>query len=195
VLDVDTGISQVIGDRSFSDNPQVVIELARAVCEGLRSQGVAPTGKHFPGHGNVVADSHLELPIDRRSAEQIGNLDLVPFKTLIADGLESIMMAHVRYQAIDPTPASFSRKWIKGQLRQGLGFKGAVFCDDLTMQGAVVIGNLEDRARLALEAGCDMLPVCNDRPGCAALLDAIRDLRPRPSSSQRLRKLYRKEMS
>lgn len=195
VLDVDTGMSQIIGDRAFSGDPEIVIELARAVAAGLRSQGIASTGKHFPGHGNVVADSHLELPIDRRQLHDLAALDLLPFKQLIEDGIESLMMAHVRYSAFDTTPASLSRKWIMNLLRRKLGFRGAVFCDDLSMNGAAVVGGLEDRARLALSAGCDMLPVCNDRPGCAALLDALKDIKPRPSSSQRLRRLYRKEIA
>lgn len=195
VLDVDAGMSQIIGDRAFSGDPEIVIELARAVGAGLRSQGIASTGKHFPGHGNVVADSHLELPIDRRPLQDLAALDLLPFKQLIEDGIESLMMAHVRYSAFDSTPASLSRKWIMTFLRRKLGFRGAVFCDDLSMNGAAVVGGLEDRARLALSAGCDMLPVCNDRPGCAALLDALKDIKPRRSSSQRLRKLYRKEIA
>ena len=195
VLDVDTGMSQIIGDRAFSGDAEIVIELARAVRAGLNSAGIAATGKHFPGHGNVVADSHLELPIDRRPLQDLATLDLLPFKQLIEDGIESIMMAHVRYSAFDVTPASLSRKWIMNLLRRKLGFRGAVFCDDLSMNGAAVVGGLEDRARLALAAGCDMLPVCNDRPGCAALLDALKDIKPRPSSSQRLARLYRKDVN
>lgn len=195
VLDVDAGISQIIGDRAFASDPARVIELSQAFCGGLRSAGLAATGKHFPGHGNVVADSHLELPIDRRPLAELQALDLVPFRALVADGLESVMMAHVRYNAVDSLPASLSRKWIMGTLRREFGFRGAVFCDDLSMNGAAVVGGLEERARLALDAGCDMLPVCNDRPGCAALLDALSDLKPRPSASQRLRKLYRKDVS
>ncbi|MDB5967903.1 MAG: beta-N-acetylhexosaminidase [Hydrocarboniphaga sp.] len=193
VLDVDTGISQVIGDRAFSGDPQVVIALARALRAGLRSAGLASTGKHFPGHGNVVADSHLELPVDRRAMKLIEALDLVPFKALIDDGIESLMMAHVRYTALDATPASLSRKWIMSVLRRKLAFRGAIFCDDLSMNGAAVVGNMEERARLALHAGCDMLPVCNDRAACVALLDALKDVKSRRSSSQRLAALYRQE--
>jgi beta-N-acetylhexosaminidase len=178
VLDVDTGMSQIIGDRAFSGDPQIVIALARALRAGLRSAGLASTGKHFPGHGNVVADSHLELPVDRRPMKTIESLDLLPFKALIDDGIESLMMAHVRYTALDATPASLSRKWIMSMLRRKLGFRGAIFCDDLSMNGAAVVGNMEERARLALHAGCDMLPVCNDRVGCVALLDAFKGCKP-----------------
>jgi len=193
VLDVDSGVSQIIGDRAFSGDPQIVIALARALRAGLRSAGLASTGKHFPGHGNVIADSHLELPVDRRAMKVIEALDLLPFKALIDDGIESLMMAHVRYTALEPTPASLSRKWIMSVLRRKLGFRGAIFCDDLSMNGAAVVGNMEERARLALHAGCDMLPVCNDRPACVALLDALKDVKPRRSSSQRLAALYRQE--
>jgi beta-N-acetylhexosaminidase len=171
-----------------------VIALARALRAGLADAGLAATGKHFPGHGGVAADSHLELPVDRRSRMQIEDQDLAPFTALIEDGIESLMMAHVRYTAFDPTPASLSRKWIAGLLRRRLGFRGAVFCDDLSMNGAAVAGSLEERARAALDAGCDMLPVCNDRPGLAALLDALKDVKPRPSASRRLRALYRREV-
>jgi beta-N-acetylhexosaminidase len=194
VLDVDTGISQIIGDRAFSSDPQTVIALARALRAGLRSAGMASTGKHFPGHGNVIADSHLELPIDRRPMATIEALDLAPFKALIDDGIESLMMAHVRYTALDATPASLSRKWIATLLRRKLGFRGAIFCDDLSMNGAAVVGNMEERARMALDAGCDMLPVCNDRAACVSLLDALSPtLKPKRSSSQRLAALYRQE--
>lgn len=195
VLDVDTGLSQIIGDRAFAGDPATVIALARAFRAGLNRAGLAATGKHFPGHGNVTADSHLELPVDRRSMSEIEVLDLAPFKALIDDGIESLMMAHVRYTALDETPASLSRKWIASLLRRKLGYDGAIFCDDLSMHGAAVVGSMEDRARMALDAGCDMLPVCNDRPACAALLDALHDVRPRPTASRRLMTLYRKEIA
>ena len=151
---------------------------------------MAATGKHFPGHGAVTADSHVELPVDRRAESELRAIELQPFAALIADGIESIMMAHVRYTAVDETPASLSRKWIRGILRRELGFGGAVFCDDLSMGGAAVVGGLDERARLALAAGCDMLPVCNDRPGVVALLDALKDLRPNRAASARLQRLY-----
>src|SRR5690606_19100797 len=108
--------------------------------------------------------------------------ELVPFETLIADGIESLMMAHVRYTAVDETPASLSRRWIQEILRKRLGFKGAIFCDDLSMGGAAVVGSMEERARLALEVGNDMLPVCNDRPAVVALIDALKDIKPQRAS-------------
>jgi beta-N-acetylhexosaminidase len=194
VLDRDCGVSQIIGDRAFAREAATIIRLARAFRAGLNDAGLAATGKHFPGHGAVAADSHLELPIDRRSEDDIRANDLVPFKALIAEGLESLMMAHIRYPAVDQTPASLSKKWITEILRGELGFKGALFCDDLSMNGAAAVGSMEERARLALDAGCDMLPVCNDRIASVALLDALRDLKPKKLSSDRLKTLYRKPL-
>ncbi len=192
VLDIDHGLSTIIGDRAFSDRCEIIIELARAFRAGLNAAGLVATGKHFPGHGAVTADSHLELPIDRRVERELRETELRPFEALIADGIESLMMAHVRYVAVDQTPASLSARWIGGILREELGFKGAVFCDDLSMGGAAVVGTMEERARLALEVGNDMLPVCNDRPAVIALLDALKDIKPNKASSDRLKKLYRK---
>lgn len=190
VLDRDCGVSTVIGDRAFSTDPQVIIALARAFRAGLNSVGLKATGKHFPGHGAVAADSHLELPVDRRSYADITARDLVPFKALVEDGIESLMMAHVRYSAHDEIPASFSRKWIHGLLRRDWQYNGAVFCDDLCMKGAVVIGDIVARAEAALAAGCDMLPVCNERAEVVKLLDAL-PVKQRRLSSARLKALYR----
>jgi beta-N-acetylhexosaminidase len=191
VLDLDHGVSEIIGDRAFAAEPAAVIALAKGFCAGLASVGMAATGKHFPGHGAVVADSHVELPVDTRPLRQIEQSDLKPFAALVKSGIPSLMMAHVRYTAVDETPASLSRKWIQGYLRRKLGFKGAVFCDDLSMGGAAVIGSYADRARLALAAGCDMLPVCNDRPALLELLDALRKVRPDAAAGRRLARLYR----
>jgi len=191
VLDRDCGLSTIIGDRAFAQDTDTIVRLARAFRAGLNAVGLAATGKHFPGHGAVAADSHLELPVDRRSEEEIRSTDLKPFRALIEEGIESLMMAHIRYPAIDQTPASLSSKWIKTILRKELGFKGALFCDDLSMNGAAAVGSMEERARLALDAGCDMLPVCNDRAASIALIDALKDLKPSRTSSDRLKKLYR----
>ncbi|AXQ28380.1 beta-N-acetylhexosaminidase [Solimonas sp. K1W22B-7] len=192
VLDRDCGVSTIIGDRAFAQDTDTIVRLASAFRSGLKELGLSATGKHFPGHGAVAADSHLELPIDRRSEEEIRATDLVPFKRLIDEGVESLMMAHIRYPSVDQKPASLSAKWIKTILRDELGFEGALFCDDLSMNGAAVIGNMEERARLALDAGCDMLPVCNDRPTAVALLEALKDIKPSKAGSDRLKKLYRK---
>ena len=193
VLDVDYGVSQIIGDRAFSSDPNLVIDLARAFRAGLNAGGMAATGKHFPGHGAVAADSHTELPIDRRKQAEIEARDLTTFRTLIDDGIESLMMAHVRYTAVDELPASLSRRWIHGMLRRQCKFNGAVFCDDLSMAGAAVVGDITERARLALEAGCDMLPICNNRPGLVGLLQAQTLVRVNRLASARLKRLYRKE--
>lgn len=190
VLDLDHGISQVIGDRAFAADPATVIALARAFRAGLADAGLAATGKHFPGHGAVAADSHHELPVDRRSFAELELTELAPFRALIEDGIESLMMAHVRYTALDETPASLSRRWIRGYLRNQLHYNGAVFCDDLSMGALKDCGTLEARAQLALEAGCDMLPVCNDRPGLLRLLQL--PLKPRRIAAERLRRLYRR---
>lgn len=190
VLDRDCGVSKVIGDRAFAETSELIVPLARAFRAGLNGAGLAATGKHFPGHGAVAADSHEELPIDRRPMADIEARDLAPFKALIDDGLESIMTAHVRYTSVDERPASFSRTWLRGVLRGDYKFNGALFCDDLTMGGAKVVGDIEERARMALDAGCDMLPVCNDREAVIALLDALPQ-RPRKLASARLRRLYR----
>ena len=191
VLDRDIGVSGVIGDRAFATRVDVIVDLARAFRAGLNRAGMAATGKHFPGHGAVMADSHVELPVDRRARAEIERTELAPFLPLIEDGIESLMMAHVRYPDVDHTPASLSRTWIAGTLRRRLGFRHALFCDDLSMHGAAVVGDLATRARLALAAGCDMLPVCNDRPAALQLLDALRDHKPSAAASRRLATLYR----
>ncbi|MGH8443654.1 MAG: beta-N-acetylhexosaminidase [Solimonas sp.] len=191
VLDIDNGVSQIIGDRAFSDRADIIVELARAFRAGLNEVGLAATGKHFPGHGAVTADSHHELPVDRRREDDIRASELAPFKALIDDGIESLMMAHVRYTTVDAQPASLSKRWVQGILRRELGFKGVIFCDDLSMGGAAVVGDMEARARLALDVGNDMLPVCNDRDGAVKLIDALaRDVAPDRTASLRLKKLY-----
>lgn len=190
VLDRDGGVSKVIGDRAFAETTELIVPLARAFRAGLNSVGLAATGKHFPGHGAVAADSHEELPVDRRPLADIQARDLQPFQALIDDGIESIMTAHVRFPAVDERPASFSRVWLRGLLRGEMHYNGAVFCDDLSMGGAKVVGDIAERARLALDAGCDMLPVCNDREAVLTLLDALPQ-RPRRLASARLRRLYR----
>ncbi len=173
VLDVDCGISDIIGNRSFSRDENQVIQLASAFCQGMRAAGMAATGKHFPGHGGVALDSHLDLPIDQRSFEEIKHKDLLPFQRLIQQGLQAIMPAHVVYPAIDELPAGFSSHWIQTILRQQLGFEGTVFSDDLSMEGAASAGDFKQRAALALQAGCDMVLVCNHPKAADQVLDSI----------------------
>jgi len=194
VLDRDTGRSQVIGDRAFSSDIGAIVALARAFSRGLATAGLAATGKHFPGHGAVGADSHHELPVDRRAWADIAATDLKPFAEL-GNEIPSLMLAHVRYSAVDPAPASLSSHWIHEVLRRRMKYDGALFCDDLSMGGAAVAGGPVERARLALAAGCDMLLVCNDRPGLLKVLDGLGgDVAPasRRAADRRLRRLYRK---
>ncbi|MCE9678384.1 beta-N-acetylhexosaminidase [Shewanella sp. AS1] len=171
VLDLN-GISQVIGKRAFSDNPDEVVTLATAFIAGMNDAGMAAVGKHFPGHGSVAADSHIAKPVDRRSEEAIRGLDMVPFHLLISDKLlQGVMPAHVVYSEVDPNSAGFSPYWLKKVLRSELGFDGVIFSDDLGMKGASVAGGYQEKAKAALEAGCDMILVCNDNVGVTELLN------------------------
>lgn len=188
VLDVDCGVSQVIGNRSFSAECGQATLLASAFRKGMKRAGMAATGKHFPGHGAVAVDSHLETPVDERDLAAIRAKDIVPFKTLIAEGLEAVMPAHVIYKNIDPNPAGFSRFWIQEILRKELGFNGVVFSDDLSMEGAAFAGSHPDRALAAQEAGCDMLLVCNNPKAAEAVLDAI-PVKPNAEREARLGKM------
>ncbi|MBC7982412.1 MAG: beta-N-acetylhexosaminidase [Candidatus Obscuribacterales bacterium] len=172
VVDLDYGASTVIGDRAFHRDARAAAELAIAFMHGMRDAGMAATAKHFPGHGAVVADSHVALPVDRRAYADLSD-DLYPYRRLIDNGLPAVMMAHVVYEQVDSVPASFSRLWIQQELRTRLGFTGAVFSDDLTMQGASVIGDMPTRAQTALAAGCDMVPICNNRTDVLATLNAL----------------------
>ena len=171
-VDLDYGLSEIIGDRSFHARAESVSQLAIAYMHGMRDAGMAAMAKHYPGHGAVVADSHHALPVDRRELVDMDH-DLLPYRRLIANGLPAIMVAHVLYPQVDDVPASFSRRWIQRVLRQDLGFGGLVFADDLTMGGAKAAGDLMQRAQRALAAGCDVLPVCNDRPGVEHLLERL----------------------
>ena len=191
-VDLDYGVSEVIGDRAYHRDPAVVGRLAVSCMQGMRSAGMAATAKHFPGHGAVVADSHKTLPVDRRPREELDG-ELLPYRQLIANGLASIMVAHVLFPAVDEAPAGFSRRWIQQELRWGLGFTGAVFSDDLSMGGAAFAGTLTERARRALAAGCDLLPLCNDREAVLAVLDELGG-ESDPLSQVRLARLHGRPM-
>lgn len=171
-VDLDYGVSEIIGDRAYHARAEAVCRLALAVMQGMRHAGMAATAKHFPGHGAVVADSHLALPIDRRELADL-EPDLLPYRRLIPNELAAIMMGHVLFPAVDNVPASFSKRWVGGVLRGDLDFKGVVFADDLTMEGASAMGGIVARAEAALEAGCDVLPVCNRRASVVELLDGL----------------------
>jgi beta-N-acetylhexosaminidase len=165
VLDLDFGRSGVIGDRSFSRDPQIVFALAKSLNEGLRLADMANCGKHFPGHGWAEADSHVAIPVDERSLQEILNEDAKPYEWLDLS-LAAVMPAHVIYPKVDHHPAGFSKIWLHSILRQELGFEGVIFSDDLSMEGASVAGSVVKGAELALEAGCDAVLICN-RPDLA----------------------------
>jgi beta-N-acetylhexosaminidase len=175
VLDVDRDYSSIIGDRAFSDNPQQVILAANAFINGMNQAGMAATGKHFPGHGGVVADSHLEAPVDHRSMQQLQEKDLKPFVEL-AESLGGIMPAHITFPVIDASSVGFSEYWLQQILRQELGFEGVIFSDDLSMKGADVAGGYINKAELALQAGCDMILVCNCPDGAQEVLTYMQQL-------------------
>ena len=161
VLDVDFGASSVIGDRAFHTDPQAIAELAHSLLLGLKQGGMPTVGKHFPGHGCVRADSHLEIPVDDRSYTDIEMCDLIPFRQMVNFGLTAIMPAHVIYPKVDQHPAGFSSIWLKNILRGEMEFEGCIFSDDLSMEGATVAGGIVQRAEAALNAGCDIVLVCN----------------------------------
>jgi len=173
VLDIDYGVSEVIGDRAFGHTREQVAALGKAWMLGAREAGMISVGKHFPGHGAVSADSHLELPVDDRDADTIAHQDLQPFRQLIANGLEGIMPAHVIYEKCDAQLAGFSHYWLQQVLRGRLGFKGVIFSDDLSMQATSDTGDYPARAWSAIRAGCDMVLVCNNQAAAAQVLDAL----------------------
>ena len=188
-VDLDWNVSEVIGDRAFHRRPESVADLANAFSRGLRSAGMAAVAKHFPGHGAVVADSHLKLPVDRREYGLLLD-DMQPYERLVRNGsIAGVMMAHIVYEQLDPTPAGFSTYWIEQELRTRIGFGGAVFSDDLSMKATAAYGTMADRARLSLDAGCDMILVCNARDAAHEAVDAL-NLFSNPRSLVRLARLH-----
>lgn len=173
VLDVDHGQSSVIGDRAFHSDPQAIAELAHSLLLGLKQGGMHTVGKHFPGHGYVRADSHLDIPVDERKFVDIELCDLIPFRQMVDYGLTAVMPAHVIYPEVDSRPAGFSPVWLKHVLRGQLGFEGVIFSDDLSMEGATVAGGIVQRAEAALNAGCDMVLVCNKPESADELLRGL----------------------
>ncbi len=188
VLDLDHGLSAVIGDRAFAADADTVVQLAGAWIAGTQAAGMATCGKHFPGHGGVMEDSHAEFPVDRRSFATLIAADLRPFKLLISAGLDAVMPAHVIYPAVDSRPAGFSARWLKDILRGELGFDGVIFSDDLSMTAAEVAGSYPERACAALDAGCDMVILCNNRLAALSVVDALGQADD-PVGSARLAKL------
>lgn len=191
VLDIDKGISTVIGDRAFHCDPFVVGKLAQAFIRGMEEAGMQATGKHFPGHGSIAADSHVAMPVDERNMVDIEMDDLRPFKFMVDAGINALMMAHVIYPRVDSVPAGFSRFWMKTMLRNKMHFQGAIFSDDLSMEGAVVAGDYIQRARKSLESGCDMILVCNNRSAAWDVVDSLKGY-DNPASSLRLAHLHGK---
>jgi len=188
VLDVN-GISEVIGDRAFDSLPEQIITLAEAFIKGMQLAGMKATGKHFPGHGSVKADSHIDLPIDHRKKLEIEAFDMLPFKQLIkANKLDALMPAHIMFPDVDSQPVGFSSYWLQKILRQALGFNGVIFSDDLSMEGAKSAGGFIERAEAAQQAGCDMLLLCNNRKGCIDVIDNA-NIEVNKVSSQRMQKL------
>jgi beta-N-acetylhexosaminidase len=177
VLDLDYGASSVIGDRALHADSKAAGELAAALIKGLARAGVAAVGKHFPGHGYAIADSHVAVPYDDRPLAEIMTRDVAPYRSAIAAGLAGVMPAHVIYQQVDKEPAGYSAFWLRKVLRGELGFDGAIFSDDLSMEGASVAGGPNERARAALAAGCDVVLLCKDPKGQDDLLEGLGEVR------------------
>jgi beta-N-acetylhexosaminidase len=184
-VDLDYGVSEIIGDRSFHSDPDAAAALGVATLLGMREAGMAGVAKHFPGHGAVVADSHVALPVDRREFADL-EADMRPYRPLIDNNVPGIMAAHVVFPAVDALPASLSKRWIDGVLRGEMGFHGCVFADDLSMAGAAAFGNAAERAERALAAGCDVLPICNDRHSVELVLERCGENATSAASQARL---------
>ncbi len=169
-VDLDYGVSEIIGDRAFHADPDAVAALAVAYMSGMREAGMAAVAKHFPGHGAVIADSHVALPVDRRNFVDL-EADIRPYRLLIENNLAGAMGAHVVFPGIDTQPASLSKRWMSGVLRGDLKFHGCIFSDDLSMAGAAAFGGAIERTGLAFAAGCDVLLICNDRQAVKSVLE------------------------
>jgi len=188
VLDLDYETSSVIGDRAFHRSPEVVADIAHSYMRGMEQAGMSAVGKHFPGHGAIAADSHETISIDERSYNDIRNDDMLAFERMIHFGLPAIMIAHIIYTQCHDQPAGFSGYWLRDVLRGELDFQGAIFTDDLSMQGAAALGDIVARAQASLEAGCDMFLVCNDRDAAIKVLDNVK-AEVNPASNSRLLRL------
>ena len=192
VLDLAHGVSGVIGDRAFARNPGTVATLAYAFMHGMLSAGMQAVGKHFPGHGAVVEDSHIAMPVDHRDLETILAHDVIPFERMIENGLAGIMPAHVIYDKVDSKPAGYSDYWLNTILRGQLKFQGVIFSDDLSMEAAGIAGGYGERAQAALSAGCDMALVCNHTEGAMAAAEHLKGYL-NPTSQVRLMRMHGKQ--
>jgi len=189
VLDLAHGLSGVIGDRAFHSKPATVATLAYAFMHGMNKAGMQAVGKHFPGHGGVVEDSHVAMPVDHRELEALLSSDIIPFASMIENKLAAIMPAHVIYDKVDDKPAGYSSFWIEDILRQRFDFQGVIFSDDLSMEAAGVAGGFGERADAALKAGCDMALVCNHLDGAIEAADYIKGY-SNPTSQLRLVRMH-----
>lgn len=172
VLDLDLGKTDIVGDRSFGSTPGQVVQMTSAWIEGVREAGMACVLKHFPGHGSVDGDSHRVLPEDNRSLEDISERDMKPFQTIIEQGADAVMPAHIVFNHVDSLPAGFSRRWLQDILRDQLGFSGVIISDCLTMEGAASAGSYPQRVQRALDAGCDLL-ILSNRNGAMEVLPTL----------------------
>ncbi|HXF78132.1 MAG TPA: beta-N-acetylhexosaminidase [Usitatibacter sp.] len=195
VLDVDYGESGVIGDRALHADPNVIAVLAEALQAGLTAAGMASVGKHFPGHGYVRADSHHEVPVDERTLTEITQRDLVPFQRMVRSGMGGVMPAHVVYPKVDGKAAGFSSVWLQKILREKLSFDGLVFSDDLSMEGASTAGGVMARANAALNAGCDVVLLCNDPRAQDTMLEGLERRPVAPTLARRLERMRGKTIS
>ena len=195
VLDVDYGESGVIGDRALHSDPHAIAVLAEALQAGLNAAGMMSVGKHFPGHGYVRADSHLEVPVDDRTLAEITAKDLLPFQRMARSGMGAVMPAHVIYPKVDSKPAGFSSVWLQRILREKIGFQGIIFSDDLMMEGASTAGGVVARANAALNAGCDMALLCNDPRAADSLLEGLERRPIQPTLARRLDKMRGRAIS
>jgi len=192
ILDLNYGVSQVIGDRAFHKDPEIVTTLASRYVQGMRKAGMQAVGKHFPGHGAVTADSHIELPTDTREFDDIATQDLVPFKRMIDNGLAGLMSAHVIYEKVDLEIATFSKLWLQNVLRSQLEFKGVIFSDDLSMKAAHCDENNNEYLSLtqkALDAGCDMALICNSSENACLVAEQLEGYN-NPASQVRLVRMH-----
>jgi beta-N-acetylhexosaminidase len=187
-VDLDRGLAKVIGDRALHADAGVVAKLARRFAAGAKKAGMPITAKHFPTHAGAHSDSHTEFAVDNRELAELDD-DLKPYRDLIANGLPAVMVAHVSFPAVDGRPASMSPWWIGEYLRGELGFKGAVISDDLSMTGAAVVGSAAERVRLALDAGCDLVLLCNAPEQVPGVLDALKGY-VNPAAQVRLTRLH-----
>jgi len=192
VLDLDRGMNEVIGDRSFHSNPEVVADLAHSYMIGMNRAGMQAVGKHFPGHGGTAADTHTSIAEDGRRYEDIRADDILPFERMCHYGLAGVMTAHIKYPEVDPDIATFSSFWLNEVLRNRMGFEGVVFSDDLSMDATRIYGDIAERFNRSLHAGCDMALICNNPEDVVTVIDNIREYR-NAASSMRLVRLHGRE--